>query len=392
MNIRAIAMLCLAGLLGAVAVFLARDWIESQVPAQIVITKDRVPLSKIVVAKRDLFLGDRLKRGNVEEREWPTHAIPAGTFKSIDKLIKENRVVLRSITANEPILAKKVTGEGGRASLSAVISKTMRAVTIRVNDVLGVAGFVLPGDHVDILLTHSKDKARPYTNIMLQNIKVLGIDQSANQQSDKPKLARAVTVEVTPQQAQKLALAPRVGSMSLALRNTVNVAAIRSRVIDVADLGVGEANGTRRSTAVAVAQLQAQPETTQQAIVRPTATNGAPEVTPNPNADSALKRVVVRRAPTLDLMTRVTVTRGLKSTKYRVTQAEPIKKPGLEVGAGDRLFGIAPGNTLSVPLSRTFMKAPSNAGDGRPIDLLSGFAPAPAEGAGGRTAGATGSE
>ena len=386
MNIRAIAMLCLAALLGAVAVFLARDWIESQVPAQVVRTVDRVPLTKIVVAKRDLFLGDKLKRGNVEERDWPTHAVPAGTFKSIDKLIEENRVVLRSITANEPILANKVTGKGGRASLSAVISKTMRAVTIRVNDVLGVAGFVLPGDHVDILLTNSKNQSRPYTNIMLQNIKVLGIDQDANQQNDKPKLVRAVTVEVTPQQAQKLALAPKVGSMSLALRNTVNVAATRSRVIDITDLGVGEANGTRRGTAVAVAQLQAQPQTTQKA------TMGAPEVAPNPNADSAPKRVVVRRAPTLDLMTRVTVTRGLKSTKYRVTQAEPIKKPGLEVGAGDRLFGMSPGKATPVPLSRTFMKAPSNAGDGRPIDLLSGFAPAPAEGAGGRTEGATGSE
>ncbi len=239
MNIRAISMLCLAALLGAVAVFLARDWIESQVPTQVVITKDRVPLTMIVVARRDLFIGDKLKSGNLEEREWPTHAVPAGTFKSIDKLIEENRVVLRSITANEPILANKVTGKGGRASLSAVISKTMRAVTIRVNDVLGVAGFVLPGDHVDILLTHSKNKSRPYTNIMLQNIKVLGIDQDANQQNDKPKLVRAVTVEVTPQQAQKLALAPKVGSMSLALRNTVNVAATRSRVIDVADLGVG---------------------------------------------------------------------------------------------------------------------------------------------------------
>ncbi len=385
MNIRAIAMLCLAALLGAVAVFLARDWIESQVPAQVVITKDRVPLTKIVVARRDLFLGDKLKSGNVEERDWPTHAVPAGTFKSLDKLIEDKRVVLRSITANEPILAKKITGKGGRASLSAVISKTMRAVTIRVNDVLGVAGFVLPGDHVDILLTNSKNKSRPYTNIMLQNIKVLGIDQDANQQNDKPKLVRAVTIEVTPQQAQKLALAPKVGSMSLALRNMVNVAATRSRVIDVADLGVGEANGTRRGTAVAVAQLQAQPklQTAQQAVVMPKATNGAPEVAPNPNADSAPKRVVVRRAPTLDLMTRVTVTRGLKSTKYRVTQAEPIKKPGLEVGAGHRLFGTSPGKATPVPLSGTFMKAPSNAGDGRPIDLLSVFAPAPAEGAGG---------
>ncbi len=119
MNIRAIAMLCLAALLGAVAVFLARDWIESQVPTQVVITKDRVPLTKIVVAKRDLFLGDRLKSGNMEEREWPTHAVPAGTFKSIDKLIEDNRVVLRSIMANEPILANKITGQGGGASLSA---------------------------------------------------------------------------------------------------------------------------------------------------------------------------------------------------------------------------------------------------------------------------------
>ncbi len=385
MNIRAIAMLCLAALLGAVAVFLARDWIESQVPTQVVITKDRVPLTKIVVARRDLFLGDRLKSGNLEEREWPTHAVPKGSFKSLDKLIEEKRVVLRSITANEPILAKKVTGKGGRASLSAVISKTMRAVTIRVNDVLGVAGFVLPGDHVDILLTRAKNKAKPYTNIMLQNIKVLGIDQSANQQNDKPKLVRAVTVEVTPQQAQKLALAPKVGSMSLALRNMVNVAAVRSRVIGVADLGVGEANGTRKiATAVAVAQLQAKPkpQTTQQALVMPRTTKGgAPEVAPNPKAVSAPKRVVVRRAPTLDLMTRVTVTRGLKSTKYRVTQADPIKKPGLDAGAGDQLFGMEPGKPAPVPLNRTFMRAPSNAGDGRPIDLLSGFAPAPAEGA-----------
>ena len=386
MNIRAIAMLCLAALLGAVAVFLARDWIESQVPAQVVITKDRVPLTKIVVARRDLFLGDKLKRGNLEEREWPTHAVPKGSFKSLDKLIEEKRVVLRSITANEPILAKKVTGKGGRASLSAVISKTMRAVTIRVNDVLGVAGFVLPGDHVDVLLTHEKNKAKPYTNVLLQNIKVLGIDQDANQQNDKPKLVRAVTIEVTPQQAQKLALAPKVGSMSLALRNMINVAAVRSRVIGVADLGVGEANATRKkSTAVAVAQLQAKPQTTQQAMVMPRAIKGAPEVAPNPKAISVPKRVVVRRAPTLDLMTRVTVTRGLKSTKYRVTQAEPIKKPGLDAGAGDQLFGMEPGKSSPVPLNRTFMRAPSNAGDGRPIDLLSGFAPAPTEGAGGRT-------
>jgi len=125
MNIRAIAMLCLAALLGAVAVFLARDWIESQVPSQVVITKDRVPLTKIVVARRDLFLGDQLKSGTLEEREWPTHAVPAGSFKSLEKLIEEDRVVLRSILANEPVLANKITGKGERTTLSPVISKNM---------------------------------------------------------------------------------------------------------------------------------------------------------------------------------------------------------------------------------------------------------------------------
>jgi len=379
MNIRAIAMLCLAALLGAVAVFLARDWIESQVPAQVVITKDRVPLTKIVVARRDLFLGDRLKSGNLEAREWPSDAVPARSFESIDELISEDRVVLRSIAANEPILASKITGKDGRASLSAVISKTMRAVTIRVNDVQGVAGFVLPGDHVDVLLTREQNKKQPYNIVLLQNIKVLGIDQDANQQNDKPKLVRAVTIEVTLPQAQKLALAPKVGSMSLALRNMIDVEPDRTRVIDLADLGDGEANGIRKEgPAPPVARLPAKskPQTTQQTMEMPKATKGTPEASPNPKAGSAPKRVVERRTPTPELMARVTVTRELNSEKYRVPQAGQIKKPGLEMDAGDPLFGMAPGISSPAPLNRTITKALSNADGGRSIDLQSGFAPA----------------
>ena len=117
------------------------------------------------------------------------------------------RVVLASIEANEPVLASKITGPGQRATLSAVIGAGMRAVTIRVNDVEGVAGFVLPGDHVDVLLTRLPDKRSGDTDVVLQNVKVLAVDQLADDSSEKPAVVKAVTLEVDTVSAQKLSLA-----------------------------------------------------------------------------------------------------------------------------------------------------------------------------------------
>ena len=138
-------------------------------------------------------------------------------------------------------MASKVSGFGGRAILSAVIAPDMRAVTIRVNDVNGVAGFVLPGDHVDILLTRKEGGSSLFTDVLLQNVKILGIDQVASENLEKPKVAKAATLEVTQIQAQKLALAQRVGQLSLALRDLLNVEAELTRTITVSDLRVGEA-------------------------------------------------------------------------------------------------------------------------------------------------------
>ncbi|MCK5275102.1 MAG: Flp pilus assembly protein CpaB, partial [Alphaproteobacteria bacterium] len=150
------------------------------------------------------------------------------------------RVVLRSIQTNEPVLNSKLSGAGGKATLSTILDKEMRAVTIRVNDVNGVAGFVLPGDRVDVLLTREENQAsrnkNPITDFLLQNIKVLGIDQKANDDEDKPKVARAVTLEVEPFDAQKLALATTVGSLSLALRHEANADADYTRTVRVSDL------------------------------------------------------------------------------------------------------------------------------------------------------------
>lgn len=286
MKQRAFLMLILAAVLAGGAVWLAKDWLESQIQP-VAANEQAVPLTKVVVARVKLSFGNRLQRQHLTEVDWPAGNVPPGSFNSIDKLLEgeKERVVLRAIEPSEPVLASKLTGPGGRATLSTLISKDMRAVTIRVNDVNGVAGFIMPNDHVDILLTRNEDNKKndPITTILLQNVKVLGIDQDAKEDKEKPSVAKAVTLEVTPRQSQKLALASRVGSLSLALRNLANAVAARHRTITVADLKVGEAN------------LPKKPKTTKRK-----------------------KRVVVKRRPKPNRFASVTVVRGLDPSTFQV--------------------------------------------------------------------------
>lgn len=124
-----------------------------------------------------------------------------------------------------------------RASLSSMIGGERRAITIRVNDVLGVGGFVLPGDRVDVLLTRSAANEIPATDILLQNVKVLGIDQEASDKKEAPMVARAVTLEVSAEEAQRITLGTQVGTLSLALRNLADTAeSARPRTIGLNDL------------------------------------------------------------------------------------------------------------------------------------------------------------
>lgn len=249
MRKRAFLMLGLAMLLAVVSVYMARSWLEEQIRPVIVQEKQAAPTKTVVVARSALHFGNRIGREHVAEIPWLASSLPVGSFRTADELFKDgvDRVVLSDISANEPILAPKITGKGGRATLSAVIDKKMRAVTIRVNDVLGVAGFVMPGDRVDILFTRAEEKKQPTTSVLLQNVKVLGIDQTANQKDDKPKVARAVTLEVTPRQGQKLILASKVGTLGLSLRHLTNVAPTASRPVTVRDLKYGEAISVKKS-------------------------------------------------------------------------------------------------------------------------------------------------
>jgi len=274
MQTRAFWMFGIALLMGSGAVVVAGKLINKE-PKAVVVKEDTTP---IVVAKARLDFGIALRKEHLSVVPWPSKLIPEGTFSSIDELLGkgEDRVALRPIEVNEPILKSKVSGFGGRASLSAVIDKDMRAATIRVNDVNGVAGFVLPADRVDVLLTRDPEASPSratrnqdlVTSLLLQNVKVLAVDQDANSDKSKPSVAKAVTLEVTSTQAQKLVLAQQVGSLALALRNVDNLDATAERAVRVRDLHVGEVNDAKSETPKSAAKPSAPTHTSTVKIVR----------------------------------------------------------------------------------------------------------------------------
>jgi pilus assembly protein CpaB len=135
------------------------------------------------------------------------------------------------------VLSSKITGPGQRATLSAMLRDGLKAATVRVNDIDGVGGFVLPGDHVDVSLTRQVDKANASTEVVLQNVRVLAIDQLADERLDKPSVVKAVTLEVDVVGAQKLSLAASIGSLSLMLRKAGEANNQYTRKITLSDLG-----------------------------------------------------------------------------------------------------------------------------------------------------------
>jgi pilus assembly protein CpaB len=213
-----IIILVLALAMGGLAAFMARSWILAHAN-----TAPAAPRSTIVVASTALGFGTVLSRDNVSEIPWASDTIPEGAFSTRDALFKEGRrVVLTPMERSELILRQKITGAGQRASLSALLEEGKRAVTVRVDDVRGVAGFVLPGDRVDVVLIRTKSDAvgaaEKFSDVLLQNVKVLAVDQLANEKQEKATVAKAVTLEVETDQAQKILLATDIGKLSLILR------------------------------------------------------------------------------------------------------------------------------------------------------------------------------
>jgi pilus assembly protein CpaB len=235
-----IVMVAIAVVFGLIAVFVAQSWLnyQAELSRRTVAPKEKpVATRTIVVATGPLRFGTQMSPDTLREVAWPEEAIPAGTFGSIAELTSGGkRIVLASIERNEPILRAKVTGPGQKATLSAVIQDGMRAITVRVNDVEGVAGFVLPGDHVDVLLTRQAERTNGMNDVVLQNARVLAVDQLADDASDRPTVVKAVTLEVDTVGAQKIALASSLGNLSLMLRRAGELHVDATRRITTSDL------------------------------------------------------------------------------------------------------------------------------------------------------------
>jgi pilus assembly protein CpaB len=214
---RGLAMLLIALIAGVVAVVMAARWIQLQT---------QTSGGRIAVAQLDIQPGARITSDLVRLVDWPAGSRPAGAFEAIEAL--EGRVARTNIQRGEPLLESKLAPVGTRGGLSAIVAEGKRAMTVRVNDVIGVAGFALPGNYVDILVSTQEegakrgDRDRMISKIVLERILVLAVAQEANRDDTKPRVVNAVTLEVTPEQAEQLDLARSVGTLTLVLRNQVD--------------------------------------------------------------------------------------------------------------------------------------------------------------------------
>lgn len=245
--------LAIAVVLGLVAVFLANTYLsrgDAQVAAQ-------TSTAKVAVAAVPLDYGIDLSPDKVKFVDYPAASVPPGSFTNYEQLAPagKRRVVLRPMTVNEPILATKLAGEGLGPSIAYLLPDGMRAAAVRVNDVSGVAGFIQPNDSVDVLVTRTLPGSdnRQVTDVLIQNAKVIAIDQNAQTADGKPVVARTATLEVVPTDAQKLALGQQVGTLSLVLRKPGLEQDSTVRTVSLNDLRYSYYGTVPATPAVAVA-------------------------------------------------------------------------------------------------------------------------------------------
>ena len=224
-NLRPLLIILLSLAIGSIAVIISLRWIEQ---------RTKVATLKVVVASHDLVMGTQLDESMLEVIEWP---VAAKLNEAItDPKLIDKRVINMTIFRGEPILASKLASQGARAGLSAALKDGYRAVTVRVNEIVGVAGFALPGNYVDVMM-HAIDKnMHPFSKIVLERILVLSLAQDTSTYETKPRLVNSVTLKVTPQQAEQLDFARSVGSLSLLLRSKVDLDSVVTTGIRMDDL------------------------------------------------------------------------------------------------------------------------------------------------------------
>jgi len=198
-----------------------------------------VSTAEVVVARSDLAWGTKLTPEMLQVVNYPAGALPDGHYKNIDDLM--DAVLLHDVKTNEPILQSKLaSGKDVGVGVAAVTDPLKRAMSVKVDEVIGVSGFIKPGDHVDVMVTIEPDtkSQHPIAKLILENIKVLaaGMQYEKNGNEKDPKPVQVMTLEVDIEEAEKLALASTQGKLRLALRNPLNVEKVLTKGANVASL------------------------------------------------------------------------------------------------------------------------------------------------------------
>ena len=276
MNKKALIVLSLAAIFGLLTAVLVHRTLKGNASAHA-----GQKTKKVVVAAVKLGLGTPIKAEQVSLAEWPESLLPRGAFSEVEKLI--GRVTIAEIFPGEPILEARLAPEGSAAGLPAIIPPGMRAMTVKVDEVIGVAGFVAPGTYVDVVATVVEGAGQEaVSRVILQNVKVLASGQRMETQKDGQAIeVKTVTLQVTPEEAEILALASNAGKLQLVMRNTVDRETVQTSGVDESALFRGR---------VARAEATAQ-----------TATGGAPaaarsarrKTEPAPSPEALSKSAVV---------------------------------------------------------------------------------------------------
>jgi pilus assembly protein CpaB len=220
MGIRSVLVAILGVAVAGGSVFAARAYIDASAASASSSTENG--LVNVVVAATDIPYGQTIQPQMLQVISWPIEALPPGAMTEIANLVAQPgqapRRAKRALAQGELIVASKVSEYGEKVTIVQSLGENTRAMAIKVDAETAVGGFVTPGDTVDILLTQGSDSQMRAVTI-LQNIRIVGVDQESDEQSDAPEVARTVTVEVSPEQGQKLALAQKAGTLSLTLRS-----------------------------------------------------------------------------------------------------------------------------------------------------------------------------